>query len=387
MALLMIYAELLFNIRQVTVAVSLPSPRNATTAATIVDEGRRLCLDHDGQSASLDLPAAVGFDASLGPSQGPLTELVWRLGAANALPRAEDTCAEPWSAVHLKTASPVLCKTCRACLVPRHVVASWKDLPSENWAEMMEFWHCHKPVNTQSESDHDTLANKGYGANAAMRAQTGVGLVGTSSFAFAESDCCGLLFASSPIEAKVEASALARDEASTTLDLLVFCAKCGLQVGSHSSRTLAVTLFKWHVMCEATPPGRAPSAPECLAATLLTAMSCSGYAKFTIVPNEAHDKSDTVLFLWVLNPHVVYTSTAVQGSRAAVKVFYQDISLARGHMLVEPVTSDVQEISLPVESIQTVRQALVFSNKLLPERERRFNDWRTALLPRWSVET
>ena len=24
-------------------------------------------------------------------------------------------------------------------------VRSWKDLPSENWAEMMDFWHCHRP--------------------------------------------------------------------------------------------------------------------------------------------------------------------------------------------------------------------------------------------------
>ncbi|PHH65519.1 hypothetical protein CDD81_2299 [Ophiocordyceps australis] len=382
-----IYAELLFNIRQVTVAVSLPSPRDATTAAKIVDEGRRLCLDHDGQSGSLDLPAAVGFDASLGLSEGRLTELVWRLGVANALPRVLDTCAVPWSALHLKAASPVLCKTCRSCLVPPNVVASWKDLPSDNWAEMMEFWHCHKPVNTQSESGHSALANRGYGANATMGAQTGVGLVGTSSFVFAESDCCKLLFACSPIEPRFKASALARDEARATTELLVFCAKCGSQVGSDSSGRPGVTLFKWQVMCEATPPGRAPSGPECLAATMLTAMACSGYAKFTIVPCATHDEPDTdALFIWVLNPHVVYTSTAVQGSRGAVKVFYQDISLARGHRLVEPVTSDVQEISLPAESIDTVRQALVFSNKLLPERERQFKDWTTALLPRWSAE-
>jgi len=86
-------------------------------------------------------------------------------------------------------------------------LAAWKDLPSENWAEMMEFWHCHKPEPQHHETKQDvgggrnsqegraaqeSLTARGYGANAAITAQRGVGFVDVMAFSFAEDDCLGL---------------------------------------------------------------------------------------------------------------------------------------------------------------------------------------------------
>jgi hypothetical protein len=73
----------------------------------------------------------------------------------------------------------------------------WKDLPSENWAEMMEFWHCHKPDHKHGEdhgdasgkADEKTLAARGYGASSVISAQEGVGFVDLTTLLFTESDC------------------------------------------------------------------------------------------------------------------------------------------------------------------------------------------------------
>jgi hypothetical protein len=64
----------------------------------------------------------------------------------------------------------------------------WKDLPSENWAEMMEFWHCHKPHEHKHGNDDDDLTNRGYGASSRIAAQSSVGFVDLTSFLLAESD-------------------------------------------------------------------------------------------------------------------------------------------------------------------------------------------------------
>src|SRR5690606_5003164 len=47
----------------------------------------------------------------------------------------------------------IYCANCNATLVENGKVSAWKDLPSKNWAEMMDFWHCHKP--DDHEHDHE----------------------------------------------------------------------------------------------------------------------------------------------------------------------------------------------------------------------------------------
>lgn len=73
-------------------------------------------------------------------------------------------------------------------------VITWRDLPSENWAEMMEFWHCHKPdvpVGEKGEEGGDNTM-KGYGANTRMVAQKGFGKVDLTYFLLDSEDCSGL---------------------------------------------------------------------------------------------------------------------------------------------------------------------------------------------------
>lgn len=191
-----VYAELLSNIRQVTVGVTLPSPSDASTSAEVVDGGRRLRVRHQGHSEDLELPATVTTSAALAVSKAASAEQSWRLpvspAEASATRFSPEDQAVPWDSTDIKVGSAICCRGCGSAVVQGGKIGSWKDLPSENWAEMMEFWHCHKPTD-HGEHEDEALANRGYGANGAITAQPSVGFVDITSFMLAESDCDGLL--------------------------------------------------------------------------------------------------------------------------------------------------------------------------------------------------
>ena len=66
-----------------------------------------------------------------------------------------------------------------------------------------------------------------------------------------------------------------------------------------------------------------------------------------------------------------------------MKILYQDISLEKADTLVESMSLNIQEITLPDSAIQQARHALASSNSLLPSRERMFQGWTVGLLEQW----
>lgn len=192
-----IYAELLSFIGQISVSVSLATETTSTTRAEIIDNGRVIRFHHDGCTQSMKLPAPVARSASLPLPQNAAQQVSWRLPAATKASRLSTYSLEnqalPWNAVDIKPGSSVNCRTCNRPIVKDGTIDAWKDLPSENWAEMMEFWHCHKPHDHEEHQDEDHLTKRGYGASNAISAQASVGFVDITSFVFIEGDCDGLL--------------------------------------------------------------------------------------------------------------------------------------------------------------------------------------------------
>ncbi|PHH72122.1 hypothetical protein CDD80_4756 [Ophiocordyceps camponoti-rufipedis] len=381
-----IYAELLPNIQQLSVAATLSSESDASTSAEIIDQGRRILISHRERTLAVELPAIAATSTALALPRVPCSNLSWRLQAAvlgaRSLPSTPENQEIPWASTDLKTGSSVGCRQCGIEVVRANQTSVWKDLPSENWAEMMEFWHCHKPPDEKPEDG--SLADRAYGANSTIAAQPGVGFVDVSSFVFTESDCHDLLFSSSPSGTLLKSSAAAIDQAPSKRNGHVFCGECRTQLGLFSPSSPSVTLFKWQVTCETVSTGRAPSISECLAATLLAAISRSACAKSVVVPYEDRGSTAKALHLWVLNANLVYSSSARQGKRAALKMLYREISIEEAHGLVDSLTSDVQEMSLSTKAIKAVRRALEASSALMPERERCFRGWSAGLLDRWS---
>lgn len=160
-------------------------------------------------------------------------------------------------------------------------------------------------------------------------------------------------------------------------------------MGLFNILALSVTLFKWQITCQTLAPSLSPSSSECLAATLMATISRSGSSKSIITPHmlgpssSEPDVSRRDLYLWVLNPNVVYSSSSVSGSKTAMKILYRGIGVEEGNGLIDSLNSDVQEISLPQPAIEAATEKLLLSGLLLPTRERTFKEWQVGLLGRW----
>lgn len=198
----LMYAELLSNIRQVSIIASFRTPSTAATKAELSDDCRLLKLIHDSDEGLLRLPAQVVATSKL---QQPLLgskEICWRLplasqDTATKAPDSADTASAPWSAQRLSEQSELYCRNCGNNLVAPSAIKLWRDLPSENWAEMMDFWHCHKPDVPQNQKAknsqlHEHLKDKGYGANTRFIARRGVGFVDLTYFLLSKEDCKGV---------------------------------------------------------------------------------------------------------------------------------------------------------------------------------------------------
>lgn len=217
------YAEYLPKLQKISIVISLPTPSEWMTKVIIGKDANTLHVYHETVTTKISLPVEssirdehLGFgNREIGPGH---TKLSWRITPADAVVQAAEATAKtgvevirvPWSAADLIVGVDVVCRKCQTVILGKDKLKEWKDLPSENWAEMMEFWHCHKPTTTtsgqvgskatnghnggleHSKASDARLAHRGYGANSAISAQSGVGFVDLTKFLFDGEDCRGL---------------------------------------------------------------------------------------------------------------------------------------------------------------------------------------------------
>jgi ubiquitin-protein ligase E3 D len=197
----LMYAELLSNINRISVLAALQTPSTRETKATLSENGRQIQLVHDGTTTILALPALASSITNL--KQPPLgsQEISWSIGLRSLLttyskPKPSDTPSTPWQASQLPEKAQISCRNCGNILVAAGTVETWKDLPSENWAEMMDFWHCHKPdihkQDTAKSQSNNRLEERGYGATQRFTAQNGVGFVDLTYFLLSKGNCQGI---------------------------------------------------------------------------------------------------------------------------------------------------------------------------------------------------
>jgi len=199
----LIYAELLSNIRQISVILAMGTPCDAATKVELSGDGQQFVLSHGGEITTLTLPGRVASNAQLQKPALGSKESSWRLPLAGLPARPDEEVAQsneaPWSASALEEDSEFLCRQCGAVIIGKGAIAFWKDMPSENWAEMMDFWACHKPDVPEHEQVHEIGNNdttitttKGYGANTKFTAIAGTAFVDITTFLLAASDCSNL---------------------------------------------------------------------------------------------------------------------------------------------------------------------------------------------------
>ncbi|OAX81318.1 hypothetical protein ACJ72_04345 [Emergomyces africanus] len=242
----LLYAELLPNIRQISLHVSLPDfspslPQSSVTSGTPVNPNlasakyslsllpsrRAVRLSTRETVRTLNLPARVSESAHniLATQPTPTSssaghgELLFRLPVdgevrlpgvsqtTSGQPHGQDNkeLQVPWTAKDMCADSRIRCRQCQNVLFTpsKGSEVVWKDLPSTDWAEMMDLWHCHKP-DTHADDHGDTADGpgshthdvtetaKGYGAANRVICSSGTVLIDILSFVLAEGDCQGL---------------------------------------------------------------------------------------------------------------------------------------------------------------------------------------------------
>lgn len=198
MSKIYLYAEILANIRQVSLYASLHTDRNDETKIDVSSDRRIITVLHGDDRASIFLPTGIGGSAEVTLPAEKKTELSIRLEIADLadLPAADQRRCHneyPWVADDLGRETRLRCRACEGELVGAGAVGGWKDLPSEGWAEMMDLWHCHKPQDEQGDGDGADAAaaaeKKGFGSTSRITASSHVGLVDIYSFLFDREDC------------------------------------------------------------------------------------------------------------------------------------------------------------------------------------------------------
>ncbi|CAK7273348.1 hypothetical protein SEPCBS119000_005607 [Sporothrix epigloea] len=407
-----LYAELLANIRQVSVLASFGGPVDATrTTAVVLSDGQTLRIHHNGQTAAtMTLPgrvAVAGHDKSLPIAGAALAsgDVTWRLPVATINDAGEkfaDDSLAPWSAPDLPANAKIACRACDTEIVAAGKIHSWKDLPSDNWAEMMEFWHCHKPDTKKSDTGEvdkinaqDRLADRGYGANSGFSAAENVGLVDLTTLLLLADDCQQLLFSSSSVDmASSDRETILSSAPANVRGLHAYCPSCRVQLGYLTlRRQQSVHLFKWQVSVTGTCSSP-PSMAECVGATLISTVQRTGSSKSLVLPIheldcvsgrvDASGKEEKVLQVWVLNSTIKFAAwPTVMAAGAAIKLLYRFVPRKDAEKMLDSLNSDVQEISLPRETIVAMTDLLEISNGLLPPSVRLFQEWKVGLLPRW----
>ncbi|KAI7155072.1 hypothetical protein KC343_g7128 [Hortaea werneckii] len=387
-----LYAEHLQNIRTLSIQASLATFSNTETKATLSADGNQLSLSHEGETATIHLPITIPGghnDATLVIPSAPSKELTFRVSleerpGSNLLgerPAGGETIV-PWMSSHLSASAEISCANCRSVLIPRGTVTEWKDLPSEGWAEMMDFWHCHKP-DVPHDHHHAHGANgsagRGIGANSRLAVERGVGLVGPLELLFAKEDTRSI---------KVSSTHLTSSHENTLL-----CINCNTNLGNFDINTQAHRLGKQSLSITDNPDS-VPMSHDMelwLSCHLRTSADSQGVRKFKVyrhATEEVQCPTITALQIWLFATDLVISSSAshIPGPLPVLKILFKEVEVpaeeSTGRLNAQALSEG--ELEVPQHEWELLSRLLDKSAGLLPSRARGFQDWKVGVLRRFT---
>ncbi|CAN6605744.1 hypothetical protein TRVA0_003S00496 [Trichomonascus vanleenenianus] len=257
----------------------------------------------------------------------------------------------PWPASELNSQEwiQVVCGGCSTVIIKAKRITRWQQLPSEHWAEMMDFWHCHKP-----DEGHDHF-NPNYAVNRFVP-KTGVGMVGMSYFLI----CPG-------------------DIVNTALDKGM-CVNCSRRIGS-ADYTDTFRLWKWSVRLESPGNGMEEQYPYHYYVSSTVAQLIDTHAMYTFyVEPEQESSGKDGLLLWVFNPDIKYTLTGAVSASRGFKVFYSTDWIEIPGL--RQTRAEIEEVMISPVLYEHMIKRLRDTTALLPNNARKFGKWDVGLLDR-----
>ncbi|KAF7177325.1 hypothetical protein CNMCM7691_005284 [Aspergillus felis] len=408
---LYLHAELLPNIRHITLYISLPAnlgSQNIQPLITVSETRQAVSVSlpkpFDHVTDTIKLPARVNEasrrilatnrqDAATTADRRREFSFRMQIDDSDAsLPRQDALIDDfvPWTAADMSPSTRLRCRECENVVLdtPRCADAqtgsestgpegwTWKDLPSGNWAEMMDFWHCHKPDPPEGHGhgEDPNAQTKGYGAANQVVATAGTVLVDVATFLVSEADCRGLTKGQPPTE-----------ETTQKKEISLNCAKCNATIGIEDAVAQGWRLFKTSLSANISQdPSTWETHPieTIVAAQLLELIERESARRFVI-----HCDRPNGLLLWVFNPDFRYSSSSAEhtvSSQRAMKVLFQEVGNVDS--ILNPGTGSslsLEEVRLPDSVYEAVGRELKARNEMLPASAREFREWRVGALHRF----
>lgn len=185
-----LYAEILTQIRTLNLYASLQTEKREGTKVDVSTDKKVVTVTHDGETQRLYLPTQIHGDASVTFPLQKKTEISarvqiedeheWKCSISNEI-------EAPWLAPDLAETTQIQCRHCKAEILASGRVFQWKDLPSENWAELMDIWFCHKPHDDHSHED--AAEAKGFSSKSKIAITPGTGMTDLVSIVLHVEDC------------------------------------------------------------------------------------------------------------------------------------------------------------------------------------------------------
>lgn len=357
--------EYLARIKSVAVSIELPKHKVANELG-FESVSKAVVKSSDGSNYRINLSEDVS--AEVAAKSHPIAEdsntVSFRLPGRPDLAREESSSVLsgqllsgiPWPASMLTgVEGQFVCSNCRTKVIECKGISKWRQLPSETWAEMMDFWHCHKPA------DGSTEFNPSYAVSRFIPSQ-GMPFVGATYFTFDNSDV-----------------SLDLDRSST----VVACA-CGNQLGTREADANWVKLWKWQLAFESQSaadmiPTEYPYSAY-VSVTLAELIDSHASYTFMLEPDTPENESGKRALIWVFNADIVFTSSSSPTPKRAFKVFYSacedDIEL------LQKTRPDIEEVNFPPTVIDGIIDELKQSTKSLPCNYKGFAKWQVGFLPK-----
>ncbi|KAE8351330.1 ubiquitin-conjugating enzyme E2-binding protein [Aspergillus coremiiformis] len=424
---LYLHAELLPNIRHITLYISVPAAvQSQNIQPEICLSGSRRAIivslqpPYEHVSDTIKLPARVteasrralsiagrrtGDARDHGHGQHEYSFRMQIDNEDNSLPSREEYMDSfvPWTATDMTYSTRLRCRHCSNTLLDSCVSCDsgsgkkgiqgwiWKDLPSGNWAEMMDFWHCHKPDSHEGH-DHDDINGvtaedsnatvKGYGAANQVVATPGTILVDVATFLITEPDCSGLK--------QVEKKSMIASSTEVQTELL--CENCDALIGVEDPVAKGWRLFKTGLSVSRQsaegenedPSWESHPMETVVAAQLLELIERENIRRFVLHCGEGNG-----LFIWVFNPDMRYSNSCSDHSitaQRAMKILFQDVTdvdemLHPGRGKASSLS--LEELQLPPGVLSAVSETLKRRNEMLPQSARVFREWKVGIMHRF----
>lgn len=187
-----LYAEILTHIRQLSLHASLQTAKTEGTKVDVSTDKKVITVEHDGETQKLYLPTQISGtaqvifpilkDTEISARVQIDDEHEWKCNINNDI-------EAPWMAADLTEESAIQCRQCQAIIIAQGTIHQWKDLPSENWAELMDFWFCHKPHDEPQNGNDDAAEAKGFSPQSRLTVSPSVGMTDLVSIVLHDSDC------------------------------------------------------------------------------------------------------------------------------------------------------------------------------------------------------